>query len=300
MNNIYSTHAYQQISELINATPVRLHLKSIDHPFNEINGNKTNNTLNLGLNAPYFFPNFLVQFREINKLSEILADLLEETRCLHLSSLNVRFPPSVFHNSIATMEYLLHSKGFRLTNVALWQTLHCHSFTSLEQYTDSLKSGAKKILRKFENLTHSCSEVDTSNITALENSYNLINQNRANIGTSLKYSFDYLVSLIDTFPNKIRIFDFSVDETVVASAICHSTETDILYVAAWGDAKHELKQSPMYAFAKALVGVCMRESIKFLDFGVSSDLNLQTPDLHKFKQNIGCSSAIQNTFTYNL
>jgi len=138
--------------------------------------------------------------------------------------------------------------------------------------------------------------VENDSLIDVENVYKLLAENREKIGTKLKYSFEYLKALIKLYPASIFIFRLIVNGRMVACAICHQSAPSILYVAAWGDARHDLKYSPMYIFAKYLIQYCIDKDNLVLDFGVSSDKYIFTPNLFLFKKNIGCEHSLQLTY----
>jgi predicted N-acyltransferase len=190
--------------------------------------------------------------------------------------------------------------GFNIVNIGLWQTIPCQGISNKSSYIDSLKHSSRKVIKKFRDHSVSLLEINKSDSENIKATYDLINKNRLKIDTRLKYTLSYLIKLIESFPTNIRLFFLKVNEESVAAAICHVTQDKIMYVAAWGDYGHQLEYSPMYNFAAELVDLCLQEGIHYLDFGISSDLNLYTPKLHSFKQNIGCETFLQNTFSLNL
>ncbi len=300
MNNLYSTLKYNEISEVDGNRPLHFELFSSIEPYNQVYGVTSQNQAYYGLNSPFWLPNFLYQYSNIEKIEDSFAQLIEQCKNQSLDKITIRLAPHFYQNSIVSSEFILKKMGFNIVNTGLWQTIPCQSISNKTSYIDSLKHSSRKVIKKFKDHSINLVEVNNSDITNIETTYELINKNRLSINTKLKYTLSYLLKLIDSFPNNIRLFCLKVDEESVAAAICHITQDKIMYVAAWGDYGHQLEYSPMYNFAIELVDLCLQEGIHYLDFGISSDLNLYTPKLHSFKQNIGCETFSQNTFSLNL
>lgn len=300
MNNLYSTLNYNEISEVEGNRPLHFELFSSIEPYNQVYGVSSQNQAYFGLNSPFWLPNFLYQYSNIEKIEDSFTQLIEQCKNQSIDKITIRLAPHFYQNSIVSSEFILKKMGFNIINTALWQTIPCQGFLNKTSYIDSLKHSSRKVIKKFKDHSISLLEVNNSDIKSIETTYELINKNRLSINTKLKYTLSYLLKLIDSFPNNIRLFNLIIDEKLVAAAICHVTQDKIMYVAAWGDYGHELEQSPMYNFATELIDLCIQERVCYLDFGISSDLNLYTPKLHSFKQNIGCETFTQNTFSLNL
>lgn len=300
MNNLYSTLEYNKISETEGNSPLHFDLFGSSEPYNQVHGVISKNQAFFGFNSPFWLPNFLYQYSNIEKIEESFTQLIQQCKERSFDKVSIRLAPHFYQNSIVSSEFLLKKMGFNIVNNGLWQTISCQTISDKNSYVDSLKHSSRKVIKKFKDHSVSLLEVNTSEVKNIKTTYELINKNRLKINTKLKYTLSYLIKLIESFPTNIRLFNLKIDEELVAAAICHITQDKILYVAAWGDHGHQLEHSPMYSFTAELINLCLQERIHYLDFGISSDLNLYTPKLHSFKQNIGCETFSQNTFSLNL
>jgi|LakMenEpi03Aug12_release.lakeMendotaPanAssembly.Ray.scaffolds.fasta_scaffold404152_2 hypothetical protein len=298
IENIYSSREFQGISEVPFTKEIHLDLLEAGFVENEIHGLLLDKTAKFGILAPFWIPNFLARHSDIKTLDEYVQNLIEQcSRYAH--HIEIRLAPSFYNSNIDTLKYLLLKNGFKVSDIATWQCISISKFYNELEYESSLKHSSRKVINNFKkNYLSSMKEIDLDDAESIELAYCLINDNRKTFGANLKYSFDYLLSLIRIEPTRIKIFTFNVDEYPVAAAICHMTDKNVLYVAAWGDANHELTQSPMYLFASCLVKFCLDNRIQFLDFGISCTLAEYTPGLFSFKKNIGCFSTLQETFVY--
>lgn len=291
--NIYSTIDYLKISEEFSSNIMQIELVE---NIQVVGLRDINNFLNFGMYAPFWQPNFLVGERSLNELDEIIANLLVFKDKKRLSAIQIKLPPPIYSTSIELFEYALFKNGFALSNSGLWQYLEVKNFYTIDEYSETLKHSSRKILKKYSEIEARLNLIENDNLAEIRKAYELIQKNREKNGLTLKYSYKYLESIINLYPLKIFIFQLIVAGQMVAAAICHQTSPSILYVAAWGDANHNLKYSPMYIFAKYMIKYCLDKGISILDFGVSSDKYIYTPNLFSFKKNIGCKHCLQSTY----
>ena len=296
--NIYSSRAFQSISEAPNVEVIHLSLLESKGAEDEVHGLLLDKTAKFGLLAPFWIPSFLERQSEIKTLDKYVCDLIEQSSYCS-RQIEIRLPPSFYNSNIDTFKYLLQKNGFVKSDVAIWQSISLGGYKDELEYELSLKHSSRKVINNFKKLHQGLiKEVDLKNKDTIKLAYSLINDNRRKLGTSLKYSFEYLLRLIELEPDRIKIFTFDVDKHAVAAAICHVTDSNVIYIAAWGDANHELSHSPMYSFASGLVKYCLSNNFQFLDYGISCTLKEFTPGLFNFKKNIGCFSTLQETLLY--
>lgn len=298
IDNIYSSREFQKISEVPNTKEIHLTLFESNAEVNEIHGLTLNKTATFGLFAPFWMPNFLGRHSDIKILNDYVHNLIAQCSS-YANKIEIRLAPSFYNGNIDALKYLLQKNGFSISNVATWQYISLSGFKNAIEYESSLKHSSRKVINNFNKLYQSLMrEVNLKDKGDVELAYSLINDNRKSLGTNLKYSFEYLLKFIEIEPTRIKIFTFNIDGQPVAAAICHITNKNVLYVAAWGDANHNLTQSPMYTFASNLVTFCLNNNIQFLDYGISCTLAEFAPGLFNFKKNIGCFSTLQETFLY--
>jgi hypothetical protein len=301
MENLYSTEKFQKINEIDGLLPFNFILNDGDKVQSEIHGVSNENKATYGIYAPFWMPEITLKRSDINQLDVFVLNLISLHKEEKNISIEIRLPPSFYSTSLDILKFILLKHGFKLSNIALWQTLKIKGFESKLSYENSLKYSSRKELKNFSKLYQfNLREIDITDKSAIKASYQIIDLNRRNLGVCLKYSLNYLFNLIVIEPNRIKIFDLIVEDRHIASAICHETQDDILYVAAWGDANHHLNKSPMYIFGSELTEYCIQNKYSYLDFGISSDLRQYTPNLYRFKENIGCFASLQETFYLDL
>lgn len=298
--NIYSTAEYQSISEVENAQKIILELPDSGNTDYTVHGMMHNGVVKFGMLAPFWWPRSLNDNSDINTINQFVLNLLGQS-LKHAENIEIRLPPNIYNHNIDTLKYLLLKNNFKLKDIAIWQFIPLQNFQDGTSYESSLKHSSRKVLNNFRRKYNGkIKQVNLQDQVEVSLAYHIIVENRKSMGVNLKYSLAYLFRLIDIEYSRVKIFTFSVDDVELAAAICHITNDDVLYVAAWGDACHELSHSPMYDFAVEMVKFCLVNEIKFLDYGVSSTLDQYLPGLFSFKKNIGCFSTVQETFSYRL
>lgn len=297
MKSLYSIRDFCEISEVPNSSTVECSFALSNNLELNFFGLKCCDVSNYGIFSPFWDPQFL-GLSNIDEIGLIIKKFIDINCSQGVRAIKIKLPPSFYANGIDLVKFHLIKGGFRIIDYSLWQTIDLVTYKTARSYESSLKHSSRKVIKRFSEYDDNPYLELIDNQSPLECVYDLIAHNRIRLGTSLKYSIGYLHKLINICPDRIRIFKFHVRGQFVAAAICHLTANDILYVAAWADSLHGLTHSPMYKFASKLVGYCIENEIRYLDFGISSSVDLFTPGLFKFKANLGCFTSVQETFIY--
>lgn len=296
MKSLYSTRDFCEISEVPNSCTVEYGFALSNNLELKFFGLKCGDISNYGIFSPFWDPKFL-ELSNIDEIGLLVKKIIDVNLSSGIKVIKIKLPPSFYANGIDLAKFHLIKSGFKIIDYSLWQTLDLTSYKTFASYESSLKNSSRRRCREYDDDAQ-LELID--NQSSLESVYDLIACNRIRLGTSLKYSTGYLYKLINTFPDRVRIFKFHVRGRYVAAAICHLTADDKLYVASWADDLHGLTHSPMYKFASNLVEYCIENEIRYLDFGISSSIGLFTPGLFKFKTNLGCFTSVQETFIYEV
>jgi hypothetical protein len=295
IQNIYSIKKFCEITEVPGAKLVEARVIVGKQAINTF-GIGVDRTVNYGIYSPFWMPNEIETFT-IEELDAFSKHLIEQSLMRgSYDTIKIRLPPAFYGSNVGLFKFQLMRHGFSVSNLAVWQAIDCSKYQSNKDYESLLKHSSRRVLNRFQENFHSeCREVDPTEDNNLEHVHDMLNENRKQLGVSLKYTKEYLKKLASIAPDQIKLFEFVVGGLCVAVALCQKVADDILYVAAWGDARHDLPYSPMYTFSSELIAYCIKEKIDYLDFGISSALDLYTPGLFNFKKNIGCFYTCQDT-----
>lgn len=114
-------------------------------------------------------------------------------------------------------------------------------------------------------------------------------------------SYDYLRSLLRTFPDHFSIFTVRTGADIIALTITVRVRNDILYNFLPASDPDYNTFSPMVMLTDGLVTYCRQQGIRLLDLGVSLDNNRQSkPSLIRFKQNLGAQESVKLVFDKQL
>lgn len=286
---LYSSEKYHDISTVLGVEKFQFSISE------KINGFRSGDEVFFGIYAPFWYPNFIKNHSDYLSHNEFAQAFVRNNEQENIKITYIRLPPSFYDHSIDLLEFFLIKQGFIIENIALWQTIPLMKYSSSNEYEADLKHSARKVLKKFSSMDVIFEKIENNDYLKLKTAFSIVEENRLKKGLYLKYNFDYLTSLIEAFPDLIKVFTLKINGKYVASAICHQSADNILYVAAWGDSRHALLASPMYTFASKLIDFSINANYDYLDFGISSDLRSENEKLFSFKRNIGCTPYTQKT-----
>lgn len=123
--------------------------------------------------------------------------------------------------------------------------------------------------------------------------FHVLEENRAQRGITLKYSLDYLHRLRPLFPGRVRMLLLRHESSVVAAALVYRMLPGVHYVAAWGDAGHQLPYSPINFMAHQVVKNAIEDGVHIVDLGISSVDGVVNDGLVQFKRNVGASTGLR-------
>ena len=79
----------------------------------------------------------------------------------------------------------------------------------------------------------------------------------------------------------------------IAAALVYAVLPSVHYLAAWGDAGHEMVHSPMNLLAHQLVLNSLDEGVRVIDLGISSVNGVADEGLVLFKRHVGASNSLR-------
>ena len=90
MNNLYSTLKYGEISEIEGNCTLHFELFNSSEPYNQVYGVIFQNQAYFGIHSPFWLPNFLYQYSNIEKIEESFAHLIEKCKKKSLDKITIR------------------------------------------------------------------------------------------------------------------------------------------------------------------------------------------------------------------
>lgn len=184
--------------------------------------------------------------------------------------IRIKLPPPCYTPTWHAQVKALLDIGFRVERAEINQ--HVDEFSSLSR-------NGSRALKAAQSLELDVLELDAR---GRRMAYDLIAENRAAKGRTLRLSFDYL--------ERARRFDVRwygvYDKDMVAAAVTYKVRDGVTLVVYWGDKPdHDLPCSPMPLLAHRLWSKC---GSHVLDLGISTD-----PGLMQFKRSVGAKDGLR-------
>jgi hypothetical protein len=210
-------------------------------------------------------------------VKEILIEFRSE---IDASAITVTLPP----NHIANL-YPQEQKDalLRLGADLLFEEVN-HAILINGWTRSSLSRGNQKKLRQ-------CHENSLTfrllNLNELDQLYEILRQNRENLGATVSMTLDQVKKSFETFPDKYFAFGVYFDEQMIAGAICLESAPENLYVYMWGDLLEFRQISPIVFLCDSLVEFGAEHEFAYLDLGTSSIKGELMLGVARFKENLG-------------
>jgi hypothetical protein len=244
-----------------------------------------------GHRAPFGGVDISGDYQSPAKLSDLIAHVMAEVRAKGARKMRIRCRPHYAHPVESTVQFALLAQGFQVERAQLSQGIELSAVHTVEEYGEHLRSAGRRALRHSMSLGLQAALADSDEAWA--EGYRVLGENREQQGLTLKYSLAYLHRLRVPFPGQIRMLLLRHGTSVVAAALVYRVLPGVHYVAAWGDAGHQLPYSPMNFMAQQAVGAALKDGAHVVDLGISSVDAKVNDGLVQFKRNIGASTALR-------
>ena len=232
------------------------------------------------------------------KLSGLVSHVMAEACARGARKVRICCRPHYAHPVESTIQFALLAQGFRIERAELSQGIELSALHTLEEYGEQLRSPGRRALRHSVSLSLQTTYADSDGEWA--EGYRVLEENRAQQGLTLKYSLAYLHRLRVLFPGQVRMLLLRHENHAVAAALTYRVLPGLHYIAAWGDAGHQLPYSPMNFMAHQVVGEALKDGAQVVDLGISSVDAKVNDGLVQFKRNIGASTALRLDLVHDL
>jgi hypothetical protein len=244
-----------------------------------------------GHRAPFGGIDISGDYQSPAKLSGLIAHVVTEAHAQGTRKIRSRGRPYYAHPVEPTIQFALLAQGFQVERAELSQGIELSAMRTLEEYCEQLRSPGRRALRHSMRL--GLQDAFAESNAEWEEGFHVLEENRAQQGLTLKYSLAYLHRLRSLFPGQVRMLLLRHENRPVASALIYRVLPGLHYVAAWGDARHQLPYSPMNFMAHQVVGEALKDGAHVVDLGISSVDGKVNDGLVQFKRNIGASTALR-------
>lgn len=227
---------------------------------------------------------------EIEKIIDIFHSYV--SLVLGVKSIILTMPPLFYCYQESKISNILLKKNYCISNNEL---NHFLRIDSCEMLFEKMNKTCKKKFKKLSNLDLSFKES-----SSIENSYNLLKNNRLRRGVNISMTFNQLNEMKIKFSDKFFVFDLLLKGKLIASSVCISVNNQVLYVFYWGHDEKFDNISPIVFLSEKIFQFAKEKQYKILDIGTSSINGLIDIGLKKFKDSIGFSNKLKLTFKKEL
>lgn len=244
-----------------------------------------------GHRAPFGGIDISGDYQNPAKVLDLVTHVMSETRARGAKTIRIRCRPHYVGPFESTIQFALLAQGFQVECVKLSQGIQLSALHTMEEYIEQLRSPGRRALRHSLRLGMQAAFAEGDAEWA--DGFHVLEENRAQRGITLKYSLAYLHRLRALFPRQIRMLLLRHENHAVAAALTYRVLPGLHYIAAWGDAQHQLPHSPMNFMALQVVGEALKDGAQVVDLGISSVDAKVNDGLVQFKRNIGASTALR-------
>lgn len=166
-----------------------------------------------------------------------------------------------------------------------------------EEFLNKISYGNQKKLKQCLRDGLFVSKLD---ISRFKEAYKVIESNRESKGYPMTMEQSDFLEMVKIFPNNIHCFAVfnPNDLSMIASSICISINSDILYVFYWGDLPSSDSYSPITLLSSYIYDFAKENSYKIIDVGTSTINGEPNYGLINFKRNLGFRESLKLTLVY--
>ncbi len=243
-------------------------------------------TFTSGFSAPFGGPDLVRDHDTVANMRALIGppDLVD----WGYETIRVRCKPAFYGRNEDAVQFALLNAGFRVEACGLNHHIDLRGFEKAADYRASLKREARRALDV--SLDQPAVFTEPRDWT---DAYRVLEANRARKGLVLSLSLDYVLRMLATFGEKIRMLTLACDDRVCAAALVYEVLPRRLLVVYWGDALHDLPRSPMNLLAYRVVEWAIERGALSLDLGLSSNRGVADAGLVQFKESVGAQPSLR-------
>lgn len=199
-------------------------------------------------------------------------------------------PPSYLSSESTTLtHYLLQSIGYDNFRT----DLNHHIEVDAQPFVKKLSTSKRKDVNKKQVSEASTCILDQKELGRV---YNLLENNRRALGTTLSLSESELFSLYSNFKDVVFLVGTYFESELVSAAFCIKTAPNTVYVFYWGHQPNCRLAHPILPLAKFIYEKCQLENIKYMDLGTSTIGDKPNWNLMFFKKSLGAKKSLKCRF----
>jgi hypothetical protein len=291
---MYSSNKFLKIAPLENFTLEKIKINNSNVKY--LYSIAKDNELTFGIYAPFWYPKFIKKNLNDNQLYAIIENLINFKYKNKFKCIRLKLPPNFYNVNLLTFKDQIMKSGFKKKNNYLHSYISLNDYENVDKYINSLSPSSKNNINYYKKKIKFF-KIDNSNYDDLKSCYNLIQLNRNRKNLKLKYNYQYLKKLSENFTEKLKIFYLTDEKEKLASAICHHTQENIVYISNWGDF-HNYKRNINYYFYYCIFKYFKDLNFDYIDFGFTTSPSQENKGLYNFKSNLRNKFTLNNEFIF--
>jgi hypothetical protein len=297
---LYNRAAFSMLNISETDKYLRLDCKDEDDSFiGSIVGVETDDSFISGYHASFGGIDLVHAHERVERVADMVRGFMRNLSDRGLQNIIIRAKPMAYSVNEPSLYYVLMNSGFFIKECQINAYFETSNIISLEKYYNSLPHSARRTLKR--GLCHGLVFQEAENLLEWEDGYRVLQENRERKSRKLSLSFEYIQNLRKLFPGDIRMFLLKQSERTIASALYYHITSKIGRVMFWGDARHELPQSPMNVLVYHLIHVALKEDTAIVDLGMTSFGRLpESSGVLAFKQHVGAKTCLCATFCHRI
>ena len=244
-----------------------------------------------GYSAPFGGIDVLASTVPPSALGAGVAAFLEHARAAGITRVRIGCRPSYYSDREVQLQSALLANGFSAEQGEISQAIALDRFANTDDYLRTLKDSARCTVRHGLKRGFEWRRADDD--ADWGDGFAVLERNKAKRGARMRYPLAYVRALATALPGRIRMQVLRDAGRAIAAALVYRIDAGADYVAAWGDADHDLAHSPMNLVALRLVEDALAARLRLLDLGISSDAGRADDGLVAFKRHVGATSALR-------
>jgi Acetyltransferase (GNAT) domain len=247
-----------------------------------------------GFSAPFGGVDLVRETETLPRMIDLLAATCAELDRQGIGTIRCHARPPIYSRADVNMQFALLSSGFVVESWELNQHFDLAGMATAGDYVARLGWRGRRDLRRAAAQGLAFAE-DLEPAQRAE-SYEVLRVNREAKGRPMRLPPDYLEGLRSLLPGRIRTFSLRDSGVACAAAVVYLIRPGRWLLVYWGDAMHQLEQSPMNLLAYELAARALSDGIDLIDLGISSAYGQLNAGLAQFKESIGAQSTLRFEF----
>jgi Acetyltransferase (GNAT) domain len=295
---LYNTEAFNALNVSGNQRYHAIDFMSGNRLVGTLAGVIDGTTFTSGYSAGFGGPDFCRDGEQLEAIEGLLDHAVDALLDLGVHTIVIRAKPLHYSPCETYLQFALLRRGFKIDDGCLNFFLDLTRFDSGEKYMVALKSSTRSRLKPTLEIPHQWRRAKQDD--EWRTGYSVLQNNRREIGVELSLSYEYVIRLRETFPDRIEMYLLELGDAVLAASLVYRISRFQSQVMYWGDHAQGAYPGVMNLMAFHTVCTGLKQGLRGIDLGPSAFFHKQNIGSVDFKANIGATSDMRCTYVLSL